>query len=740
MKSRIHKSSALTSALAVGVLLGVAGAGPDVIVGDLPSVSHYGAVGAYRAYAVGTTSCNIGDTDLLWIAGNNQHPVIGQNLYRIVDGRIDQIGISWLKHGFTALTQNLCDSCNGHGGSVLGVGCSDPYGSGLNGSQGGLGPRFEVNAFTGAFPYPFSNPNGSTGNAIFKRLQVATADLDVPGARFFVEGHYVTADDALAGNGYNNASYRRVNKNGDYSLSTTGPTVREKPGIYAWKEHGLGSNVPDPAVTIITADAPGDGRFFIGYKVVDHQDGTYTYTYSIQNLNVHRSGAAFRIPLGSAATAEDVDFFSPHYHSGEPFANTPWVFENNGDSIEWHSPQTYAQNQNTNALRWGTMHTYQFTTDGPPEAGTLEIDLFKPGAGGNTVTFVGPVPGDVGPAPVRIHQIDSIPANQPPSTPFSFDIEINPGDDSLVPNTTLLHYSMNGRGYATVPLVNAGGNTYTATVPAAGCDDLPAFYVSAEGVTTGLVTEPDQDDLEDPWSYVIGVPSTPFHDNGETNMGWTVSGNATDGQWDRGTPAGGGSRGDPANDADGSGQCWLTDNVSGNSDIDGGNTVLTSPLLDCSGGGAMISYSRWFHNAAGAGAGEDIMTVEIQNGDNNWVTLEVVGPTGPGSAGGWFDASFLVSDYVSPTDSVRIRFDAGDLGGASVVEAAVDAIRVDAFDCEQADCVADWTNDGELNFFDVAGFLQDFNDMDPSADLAVDGEFNFFDVAAFLQAFADGCP
>lgn len=735
MRKQIQQGSAITGALAISVILGVAGAGPDVIVGDLPSVAHYGAVGGVRSYAVGTTSCNIGDEDLLWIANNNRHPVIGQNLYRIVDGRIDQIGISWLKHGFVALTQNLCDTCNGHGGSVLGVGCSDPYGASLNGSQNGLGPRFQVNAFTGVYPYPFANPDGVTGNAVFKRLQVKQVDLDVAGSRFFVEGHYVTADDAQAGNGYNNASYRRVNKNADQSLSTTGPTVRELPGIYAWQQHGLGSNQPDPDVTITSVDAIGDGRYFIGHKVVDNGDGTFTYTYAIQNLNSDRSGGAFRIPMGSAATATDLYFYGPDYHSGEPYDNAPWVFENNGDSIEWRSPETYAQNEDTRALRWGTMYTFQFTSDGAPVDGDLVIDLFKPGIGTN-VTFAGPVPGDVGPAPVRIHQIDEIPDNVAPSTPFEFDIQITAGDDTIVNGSTLLHYRLDGGAFASVPLVSAGGDVYTATVPGADCDENPEFYVSAEGVSTGVVTEPDLGP-GDPWSYVIGVPSTPFLDNGESSIGWTVSGNALDGHWDRGVPVGNGDRGDPADDADGSGACWLTDNVDGNSDIDIGNTVLTSPVIDGTAGGAVISYWRWFNNAAGAGAGQDVMLIEISNGDGNWVELETVGPTGPQTAGGWFQASFAIADYVTPTSNMRLRFDAEDNGGSSVVEAGVDGIRVDAFECE--DCVGDWVSDGELNFFDVAGFLDAFSSQDPAADLNDDGVFDFFDVSDFLDAFSSGC-
>ncbi|RMH14020.1 MAG: hypothetical protein D6695_02455 [Planctomycetota bacterium] len=55
-------------------------------------------------------------------------------------------------------------------------------------------------------------------------------------------------------------------------------------------------------------------------------------------------------------------------------------------------------------------------------------------------------------------------------------------------------------------------------------------------------------------------------------------------------------------------------------------------------------------------------------------------------------------------------------------------------------CVADFNSDGELNFFDVLGFLQAFSTQDPAADITGDGVFDFFDVLAFLQAFNDGCP
>ncbi len=57
-----------------------------------------------------------------------------------------------------------------------------------------------------------------------------------------------------------------------------------------------------------------------------------------------------------------------------------------------------------------------------------------------------------------------------------------------------------------------------------------------------------------------------------------------------------------------------------------------------------------------------------------------------------------------------------------------------------ADCPADLTDDGILNFFDISAFLTAFNTQDPIADFTDDGVYDFFDVSAFLQAFAAGCP
>jgi len=365
--------------------------GPDVIVGVLNGVDSYGQVGGINAYSVGTTSCNKGDTPLNWISNTNQHPVIGQNMFRLKGGRFEQIGQSWLKHGFTALQGNDCNfGCDPYpNGTHLGSGCSDPYGSGLNGSQSGLGPKFEVNATTGIFLYPFT-AQGQQGDAIYKRLQVKTADIDPnqnAGARYFVEGHYVTPDDAAAGNQDNNASYQEItvtNNPPTYTINLISSTMRETPALHAWQ-------AVDPAVSIQTIKIPNDRNVELGYKVTDLGGGMWHYEYALYNVNSHRSARYFSVPIPSGVSVSNIGFHDVDYHSGEPFDSTDWTATVAGGSITW-ATQTFVENPNANALRWGTLYNFRFDANSPPAGVVAHIGLFDflkltsgPGGGGQSL-------------------------------------------------------------------------------------------------------------------------------------------------------------------------------------------------------------------------------------------------------------------------------------------------------------------------------------------------------------------
>ncbi len=275
---------------------------------------------------------------------------------------------------------------------------------------------------------------------------------------------------------------------------------------------------------------------------------------------------------------------------------------------------------------------------------------------------------------------NGIPTSVIPEETTVFEVVVNGvGGGTPVPGSGQLHYAINGGSVQTESMMEKLLNHYEATLPELTCGDRLEFYISVEESTDGRVYDPD------PSSPNVAIPATNlitvFEDNFETNKGWTVSGDAVDGQWDRGVPVGGGDRGDPTTDFDGSGRCYLTDNVDGDSDVDGGTTILTSPVFDLSDGNAQIHYARWYSNDFGSTPHSDVFEVYISNNNGgNWVLVETVGPTEEAS-GGWYEHAFWVSDFITPTTQMRLRFDASDLGDGSVVEAGIDDVNITVYEC-----------------------------------------------------------
>ncbi len=184
--------------------------GPDVIVGELLDFvqSQTGSVGGRVGLALGTDACNKGTVNVDWFAlPSNDHPFIPQNVYRRSGGadnteRFEQIGQSWGKHAFAAASSNTCGfGCNGVGGDHLGSGCSDAYGAGLNGSQGGIGSRAWVNPFTGTFPGSTANDHsGHSHDVTSHRMLVDVNDLNTSlnsGATYFAEAEYIVPDEGI---------------------------------------------------------------------------------------------------------------------------------------------------------------------------------------------------------------------------------------------------------------------------------------------------------------------------------------------------------------------------------------------------------------------------------------------------------------------------------------------------------------------------------------------------------------
>jgi serine protease AprX len=198
--------------------------------------------------------------------------------------------------------------------------------------------------------------------------------------------------------------------------------------------------------------------------------------------------------------------------------------------------------------------------------------------------------------------------------------------------------------------------------------------------------------------YSFHTPFVVIEDDFETDQGWTVENiSLADGAWERDVPIGGGVRGDPPTDYDGSGQCYLTANREGNSDVDGGPTRLISPLLDLyDTTDPMLGYARWWTNDD---HDADVLEVEISNDDGStWVLIESVPDTV-----GWVERTIRISDFLAPTSQVKVRFSARDFPNNSIDEGGVDFFRVTSFDLGST---GDFDFDEDVDLEDFAAFAR----------------------------------
>jgi hypothetical protein len=208
-----------------------------------------------------------------------------------------------------------------------------------------------------------------------------------PGATYYAEAMYVNPQEynwcqAHPGqcNMYNNASYRRFNVTGtsSFTFSPVGATVRMTAAINAWPGATINPVEPVPGV---------DGRAFIASKVTGPVAGFWHYEYAIFNQNLDRGIQSFSVPVGCASVVNNAGFHAPPNHPGwandgtqgdAGYSNAAWTFTQTPTTLTWSS-ETFAQNQNANALRWGTLYNFRFDSDRPPISRSAIIGFFKTG-------------------------------------------------------------------------------------------------------------------------------------------------------------------------------------------------------------------------------------------------------------------------------------------------------------------------------------------------------------------------
>jgi trimeric autotransporter adhesin len=175
-------------------------------------------------------------------------------------------------------------------------------------------------------------------------------------------------------------------------------------------------------------------------------------------------------------------------------------------------------------------------------------------------------------------------------------------------------------------------------------------------------------------------PVTVFFDNFTTDQGWTRNAGGTDtattGLWERGVPQPTDSSGPKQIAALSATNDLVTGAAAGaaagDQDIDGGVTSIRSPAIALPATGTLtLTFSYYFAHGTNSSTADFLRVTVI--GTTSTQVLQELGSTTDDDAV-WANASANISAFAGQT--VRILIEAADASTASLVEAAVDDVRI----------------------------------------------------------------
>jgi len=178
--------------------------------------------------------------------------------------------------------------------------------------------------------------------------------------------------------------------------------------------------------------------------------------------------------------------------------------------------------------------------------------------------------------------------------------------------------------------------------------------------------------------------TTVFSDAFGTDLGWVTNRTGTDtattGQWQRGDPqatTSGGATLQQGNCDGGTVNCLTTGRLAGSAvganDVDGGVTSIDSPLITLPSAGTLtLSFSFYFAHLANASSA-DFFRVSVVSGSTATVVFQELG-TAAVDAAAYVPRSIDLTPFAGQT--IRIRYQAADAAGGSLVEAGVDTVLI----------------------------------------------------------------
>jgi len=253
----------------------------------------------------------------------------------------------------------------------------------------------------------------------------------------------------------------------------------------------------------------------------------------------------------------------------------------------------------------------------------------------------------------------------------------------LDPAQVKVLYRVDGGSFSTIVMSNTGVDEYTGHIPSLAQDGEIDYYIFAQDLNGNQRTHP----ATAPQTLHSFDVCSVYDDLEGGVAGWTVGvvgDNATTGIWENVDPIG--TSAQPEDDSTPSPGvlCFVTGQCSGPNcgggctlgcnDVDNGTTTLLSPVYDLSGAtSAKVKYDRWYSNNTGNDPNNDFWVVHVSNdGGSNWTQVENTNA----SNANWTTVSVDINALFGSPNQVQLRFRASDLNAGSLVEAAVDELRI----------------------------------------------------------------
>jgi hypothetical protein len=171
---------------------------------------------------------------------------------------------------------------------------------------------------------------------------------------------------------------------------------------------------------------------------------------------------------------------------------------------------------------------------------------------------------------------------------------------------------------------------------------------------------------------------TIYQDSFETSTGWSLSGNASTGIFERGVPqqtSSGGVVLQVGSVPHGS-LVAVTGAAAGSSvganDVDGGATIITSPTISLPSSGSLNLVYEWTFGHLNNATSADFFRVSILSGGTT-VVHNVLGSS-TNRAGNWQTANISLNQFAG--QNIQIRMEVADNSTGSLIEGAVDNVRI----------------------------------------------------------------